>query len=106
MLFRSRTLSVHLIRPTSRFSFGNFVVNIPNVRKPVPLFIVFRALGILSDRDIISTILLDMDRYSGMVDMFTASVHDASIIYTQRNAIEYIAELTKGKRFHHGLETD
>jgi len=26
------------------------------------------------------------------------------VIYTQRNAIEYIAFLTKGKAFHHGLE--
>ena len=99
-----RTMSIHLVRPTGKFSFGNFVVNIPNVRRPVPLFIVFRALGILSDREIISMILLDMDRYESMVDNFIPSVHDASIIYNQRNAIEYIAELTKGKRFHHGME--
>ena len=46
----TRTLSVRIMAPTSSFTFKNIVVNIPNVRKPVPLFIVFRALGIISDK--------------------------------------------------------
>jgi len=99
-----RTLNVRMVAPTGKYTFANIVVNIPNVRKPVPLFILFRALGVLSDREIITTILLDMDKYQSMVDLFAPSIHDAGLIYTQRNAIEYIAYLTKGKAFHHGLE--
>ena len=99
-----RTMSVRMMAPTPQWKNGQIVVNIPNVRKPVPLFILFRALGILSDREILSTILLDLDKYEDLLDLFIPSVHDGGPIYNQRNAIEYIAYLTKGKLFHHGLE--
>jgi len=93
-----RTLSVQLLSPTGRFSNMNIVVNIPNVRAPVPLFIVFRALGIVSDYAIIETCLLDIKKYEFMVDSFAPSVHDAGIVYDQTMALKYIAELTK---YHH-----
>ena len=93
-----RTLSVQLLAPTGRFSNMNIVVNIPNVRAPVPLFIVFRALGIVSDYAIIETCLLDVKKYEFMVDSFAPSVHDAGIVYDQAMALKYIAELTK---YHH-----
>ena len=99
-----RTLSVRMMAPTPQWKNGQIVVNIPNVRKPVPLFILFRALGILSDREILSTILLDLEKYEDLLDLFVPSIHDGGPIYTQRNAIEYIAYLTKGKLFHHALE--
>lgn len=99
-----RTLSIHLLAPGKQYTFGNIVVNIPNVRKPVPLFIVFRALGIVSDRDILSMIWLDIEKYESMLDVFVPSIHDAGLIYTQRNAIQYIGYLTKGKKYYHGLE--
>lgn len=99
-----RTLSVRVKAPSSKFTFENIVVNIPNVRSPVPLFIVFRALGFLSDKEIISMCLLDLDKYEQMVDLFIPSVHDAGGIMTQRNALKYIALLTKGKTTSHALE--
>ena len=99
-----RTLSVKIATPTSSYSNKNIVVNIPNVRKPVPLFIVFRALGIISDKDIITTCLLDINKYDNMMDLFIPSVHDAGMIMTQRNALQYIAILTKGKTIAHALE--
>ena len=99
-----RTLSIHMLAPDKKYTFGNIVVNIPNVRKPVPLFLVFRALGIVSDRDILATILLDMDKYESMLDVFVPSIHDAGRILTQQNAIEHIGFLTKGKHSYHALE--
>jgi DNA-directed RNA polymerase beta subunit len=48
-----RTMSVKLMTPTKRLTNKNLMVFIPNVRAPVPLFILFRALGVLSDKDII-----------------------------------------------------
>jgi DNA-directed RNA polymerase beta subunit len=99
-----RNLSVQIVAPTSSYTNKQIVVNIPNVRMPVPLFILFRALGILTDKSIIEMCLLDLDKYEHMVDMFIPSVHDAGGIMTQALAIEYIASLTKGKRTEHALE--
>jgi DNA-directed RNA polymerase II subunit RPB2 len=98
-----RTMSVKLVAPSS-YSNRNIVVNIPNVRKPVPLFIVFRALGILSDKDIISFCLLDLEKYDSLVDLFIPSVHDSANIMTQQTALKYIGSLTKGKTVNHALE--
>jgi DNA-directed RNA polymerase II subunit RPB2 len=99
-----RTLSVKLVAPSPSYTFKNIVVHIPNVRKPVPLFIVFRALGIYSDKQIITMCLLDLEKYDSMVDLFIPSVHDSGGIMTQRNALNYIAILTKGKTVAHALE--
>merc|ERR1711871_289800 len=82
----------------------NIVVSIPNARKPVPLFIVFRALGVISDKAIIEMCLLDMEKYSHMIDLFIPSVHDAGGILTQKLAIEYISFLVKGAKVDHVLE--
>ena len=99
-----RTLSVKIVAPSKSYTNKNIVVNIPNVRKPVPLFIVFRALGILTDKQIISMCLLDMEKYESMIDLFIPSVHDAGGVMTQRDALNYIAILTKGKTIVNVLE--
>ena len=92
-----RTLSVRIVAPTTLLTNKQIVVNIPNVRSPVPLFILMRALGVLSDRDIIEFCLLDLDENSDMVDHFIPSVHDANKIFTQEGALKFIATLTKSK---------
>jgi DNA-directed RNA polymerase II subunit RPB2 len=79
---------------------GQIVVLLPNVRSPIPLFILFRALGVLSDREIIETCLLDMEKYNDFLPDFRPSIHDAGPIFTQRAALEYIALLTKWKQIH------
>ena len=99
-----RKFALYLLAPSNKYTNNNIVVQIPNVRKPVPLFIVMRALGVISDKDIITTCLLDIDKYESWVDFFIPSVHDAGAIMTQELAINYIALLTKGKRYEHGLE--
>ncbi len=96
-----RSLRVDLVAPTTKYSNNNIVVSIPNVRKPVPLFIVFRALGITSDKEIIETCLLDLDKYKSIVDLFIPSVHDAGPIMTRTSALQYIAQLAKIKTTDH-----
>ncbi len=92
-----RTLRIELLAPTPKYSNHNIVVTIPNVRKPVPLFIVFRALGIITDKQIIETCLLDLEKNEALLDLFIPSVHDAGPIMTQAAALHYIAHLTKTK---------
>jgi DNA-directed RNA polymerase II subunit RPB2 len=99
-----RTLSVKMVASNSKFSNNNIVVNIPNVRKPVPLFIVFRALGILSDKDIITLCIYDLKKYEPMMDVFVPSIHEAGGIMNQKAALEFIAVLTKGKTTETVLE--
>lgn len=99
-----RTISVKIVAPTKSYTNKNIVVNIPNVRKPVPLFIVFRALGIVSDKDIITMCLLDIEKYDNMFDLFIPSIYDAGGIMTQITALKYIASFTKGKTVSHALE--
>ena len=91
-----RTLSIRIVREQTELSNKNIVVNIPNVRKPIPLFIVFRALGIISDKDIITHCLLDLDKYSNYIEYFRPSVHKCRLYFTQSAALQYIASLTDG----------
>jgi DNA-directed RNA polymerase II subunit RPB2 len=90
-----RATKVHLVRESSRYTNLNIVVEVPNVRINIPLFIVMRALGVESDKDIIRHCILDLDINSQLVDDFIPSIHDAGNIFTQQSAINYIKEFTK-----------
>ena len=99
-----RTMAVRMVAPSPTSSNKQIVVTVPNVRKPVPLFILMRALGIESDKDIIRCCLLDLDANSAAIDHFIPCVHDAGKIFSRVNALQYIATLTKGKTIPHVLE--
>ena len=99
-----RTLSVRIVAPTPASSNNQIVVNIPNVRKPMPLFILMRALGVISDREIIEYCLLDLDKNEDDIDLFIPCVHDAGFIFNQETALKYIATFTKGKTIPHVLD--
>ena len=99
-----RTLSVRIVAPSDKYTNNQIVVNLPNVRKPVPLFVVMRALGVLSDKSIIEYCLLDLEKYSTYMDLFIPCIHDAGMIFTQAQALKYIATFTKHKTVNHSLE--
>ena len=96
-----RTASVKIVAPSAKYSNNQIVVAVPNVKKPVPLFILMRALGIISDKDIIQTCLLvnlddsESNNNNPYIDLFRPSIHDANEFFTQQTALEFIAELTK-----------
>jgi DNA-directed RNA polymerase II subunit RPB2 len=92
-----RTTYVRITAPTPGYSNKQIVVAIPNVRKPIPLFIVMRALGVLSDKDIITTCLLDLKKYDSYIDLFIPSIHDTHNVYTQASSLAYIKEFIKEK---------
>jgi DNA-directed RNA polymerase II subunit RPB2 len=100
----TRKTSVHIVAPSSLWSNQQIVVSVPNVKKPVPLFILMRALGVISDKDIIQTCLLEETVGNEYTDLFIPSVHDAGRIFNQQNAIEFIAELTKRRTTSSVLE--
>lgn len=92
-----RTTSVRRVMPSEKNANGHYVVELPNVRKAMPLFIVFRALGICSDKDILKTIFLDIEQNESYLEQLLPSIHDASIIFNQETALKYIATFTKEK---------
>ena len=67
-------------------------VQIPRVKQAIPLFLVFRALGVLSDKEICERILLDIhhDQYKDMVDSLQASIIEANKCMTKEESIKYI----------------
>uniref|UniRef100_A0A6C0EFM7 DNA-directed RNA polymerase n=1 Tax=viral metagenome TaxID=1070528 RepID=A0A6C0EFM7_9ZZZZ len=99
-----RTMAVKIVAPTTVLSNNQIVVLVPNVKKPVPLFILMRALGVVSDKDIIETCLLDMKKYESYIDLFIPSIHDAGKIFNQQTALEYIATFTKRRSINGVLE--
>jgi DNA-directed RNA polymerase II subunit RPB2 len=68
------------------------VLEIPRVKQPIPLFIVFRALGIISDKEICEKILLDIsnDKNKRMLEALQASVIDSDKNLTQEDCVKYI----------------
>jgi len=67
-------------------------IQIPRVKQPIPLFIVFRALGVISDKEICEYILLDLDvpKYKAMLDNLQASIIEANKHLTKEECIRYI----------------
>jgi DNA-directed RNA polymerase II subunit RPB2 len=90
-----RTTAVKIMSPSPSLSNNQIVVSVPNVRKPIPLFILMRALGVISDKAIIKTCLLDIKKNESYVDLFIPCVHDANKIFTQETALDYIKFFTK-----------
>jgi len=99
-----RTTGVKMVAPTTTLTNGQIVVAVPNVRKPIPLFILMRALGIVSDKAIIETCLLDLEKNKSYIDLFIPSIHDANKIFNQETAIRFIATFTKRKSINGVLD--
>ncbi len=74
---------------------GHLLVDIPNVRLPIPLFIVIRALGIISDKDICKCILSDLDDNEKYLELLRPSINDAGTFYTQLACLNYISVFLK-----------
>jgi DNA-directed RNA polymerase II subunit RPB2 len=67
-------------------------IHIPRIKNPIPLFIAFRALGVISDIDICKYIILDIKNESMKKMLFSlkASIIEAHKYNTQELALNYI----------------
>ena len=73
--------------------FGHGIyISIPRVKAPIELFVLFRALGILSDKNICEYILLDIEdqQYVELLNCLKASMIDANKYMTQEDAMRHI----------------
>lgn len=73
------------------FGHGLFI-QIPRIKQPIELFVLFRALGINSDKDICKYIVLDVEdeQLQEITDCLQASVIDANKYTTQEDALKHI----------------
>ena len=91
-------------RQIKRISFGwmkraeTLQVSLPFVRKPIPVFVLFRAMGLQSDEDIVRAIIPDPDSAeAALLEPFLhESILEAFPFLDTYSAIQYIKVLTKG----------
>lgn len=94
---------VNAVRPNSDMVDNAISITIPNVGKEknvsIPIFILFRALGIESDKDILEYIVNDVEdpNNANMLEFLRYSIIDNRGIYTQEDAMLYIANFVEYK---------
>ena len=74
-------------------TYGNeILVQLPRLKRPIPLFILFRALGLKSDKEICNVICLDITKEDNadVVNYLKASISQASEYIDQEESIKYI----------------
>jgi len=73
--------------------FGNPIfVTIPRIKQPIELFVLFRALGVSSDKKACEYIVLDIhsDKYAEILQFLQSSIIDAGKYMTQEDALRHI----------------
>ena len=79
---------------------NTFVVRVLGFDINIPLFVMFRALGIITDKEILSYIIYENDNpqlKNKLYELMIPSVKDAQPIYNQKNAFKLLSLNTKGK---------
>ena len=81
-------------------------VSIPDVLKPIPVFVLFRALGIETDKEILETIFLDLEspEAKDLGELLLPSINAASPFLDSFSALEYIRLLTKTQNINSVLD--
>ena len=81
-------------------------VSLPFVRKPVPLFLLFRALGFQSDEEILKLIFPDFESPEAklLLDKLHPCIIDSFPFLNSYTAVQYIKTLTKGFSEAHVLD--
>ena len=86
-----KQISFMVMSKSNGFGFP-IVAQIPRVKNPIPLFIVFRALGVIPDKEICEYILLNIEseHNKSLCEFLQASIIDANSHTTQEDCIKYI----------------
>jgi DNA-directed RNA polymerase II subunit RPB2 len=86
--------------------YATLQVGLPFVRKAVPLFILFRALGVQTDEEIVRLILPDAKSVETKLlePYLIASINEAYPFLDTYSSIQYIKSLTKGFSEAHVLD--
>ena len=84
---------INMMISSKNNGFGNPIyVQIPRIKQPVPLFVLFRALGVISDKEICEKILLNIndDENKKLLSALQASIIDANKYVNKEECIKFI----------------
>ena len=86
-----KQITMYVSSKNNGFGYSIYV-QLPRVKQPIPLFIVFRALGILSDKEACEKVVLDIksSKQKELLAGLQASIIEANGYMTQQDAIKYI----------------
>lgn len=97
-LISSTTLKLKAKGETARGGFGQTIqVTVPYIKKEIPIAIVFRALGVISDEDILNAVCYDRND-NQMMEMLRPCIEEAFAIQEREIALDYIAK--RGNQGH------
>lgn len=95
--------------PGTKLEPGVIRVTLPYIRTDIPLFVVFRALGFVADKDILEHVVYDFDDHE-MMELLRPSIEEAFVIQSQAVALDYIGKrgsavgVTREKRIRYAKE--
>jgi DNA-directed RNA polymerase II subunit RPB2 len=89
---------------------GQFIhTSLPYIKVDIPIVIVFRALGIVADRDVLDHICYDFNDYE-MLNLLKPCIEEAFVIQNQEVALDYIGKrgttvgVTKERRIKYAAD--
>jgi len=89
----TKTISIKITKKKS-LNEDKLYISFPHIKHDIPLFIIFKALGCLTDKEIIYFIIdnnhSELDRE--MIKLLKHSIADAADIHTELEAITYISK--------------
>ncbi|EOQ99743.1 DNA-directed RNA polymerase II subunit RPB2 [Wallemia ichthyophaga EXF-994] len=96
-------------RPQGNAQADTMRATIPYIKNEIPVIIVFRALGIVPDREILEHICFDFDD-SQMLDLLKPCIEEAFVVQDQNVALDFIGRrgtttgLSKDKRIRYAKD--
>ena len=86
-----KQIEIMIASKNNGFGYGLYIT-IPRIKQPIELFVLFRALGVLTDKRICEYILLNMDdeKNEELKEALQASIIDANKYLTQEDAMRHI----------------
>ena len=86
------TLQIKLFSRNPEKSSGNSIrASMPYIRNDIPIVIVFRALGVVPDRDVLEHICYDPNDFQ-MLEMLKPAIEEAFVIQDQEVALDFIGK--------------
>ena len=86
-----KQINIFMASKNNGFGFPLYL-QIPRIKIPIPLFVIFRAFNIISDKEICELIILNIENVNmkKMLEALRASIIDSNKIMTQDCAIKHI----------------